>query len=79
MVDFLSRSVVVTDADLTLTRKSVRPEAADVGVGLGQVRVGDEEPGAKDGFGENVENGVGDYLAVDAHVSGSVRDAPDTA
>jgi hypothetical protein len=40
--------------------------------------VGDEEPDAENGLGEDVENSVGDNLGVDRHLTGSIGDTPDT-
>ena len=39
--------------------------------------VGEEEPEAKDGLGEDVKDGIGDDLSVDVDVAGSVSDTPD--
>lgn len=39
--------------------------------------MGEEEPGAEDGLGQDVEHGVRDDLLVDVHVAGAVGDAPD--
>lgn len=38
----------------------------------------EQEPEAEDRLGENVEDGVGDDLAIDADVAGPIGDAPDT-
>lgn len=37
----------------------------------------EEKPEAEDGLGQNVEHGIGDDLAIDADVSGSVGNTPD--
>ena len=39
----------------------------------------EEEPEAEDGFGENVEDGIGDDLSIDIDFAGSVGDTPDAA
>ena len=37
----------------------------------------EDEPEAKDGFGKNIKNGIGNDLSVDINVAGSVSNAPD--
>lgn len=69
--------VIVTDADGALLAEALAPEATELDVGLGDALVGEEEPGAEDGLGEDVEDGVGDDLLVNVHVAGAVGDAPD--
>lgn len=59
------RALIVTKSDATLLRESVAPEAAEVDAGLWNPRMGAEEPQAKDGFGENIKDSVGNDLAVD--------------
>lgn len=39
--------------------------------------MGEQEPGAENGLGEDVEDGVGDDLLVNVHVAGAVGNAPD--
>ena len=38
--------------------------------------MGEEEPEAKDGLGEDIEDGISDNLSIDIDVSGSVSNAP---
>ena len=38
----------------------------------------DDQPGTEDGLGKNVEDGVGDDLAVNTNTAGTVSEAPDT-
>lgn len=52
------------------------PEAID-GCSAGKVVVGEEQPETEDGFGEDVEHGVGDDFGVDINVTGSISDTPD--
>ena len=52
----LGTLVVVSNADSTLTTKTLAPEAADLDVGLRDARVREEQPGAKDWLGEDVED-----------------------
>jgi len=37
----------------------------------------DQEPGTEDGLGEDVQNSVGDDLAVDREVAGAISNTPD--
>jgi hypothetical protein len=54
------------------------PEPADLGADLGHAAVREEEPGAEDALGEDVEDGEGDDLGVDADGAARARhDAPD--
>jgi hypothetical protein len=71
-------TIVINETDGALATKAVGPETAKVYVGLGHLRVGDEEPDAKNGLGEDVENSVRDDLGVDRHLTGPVGDTPDT-
>merc|ERR1711977_679189 len=75
----LSTLVVVTDADLALAAKALRPEAAKVDVALRHALVGEQEPGTEDRLGEDVEDGVGDDLLVrvHGHAAAVVGELPD--
>jgi hypothetical protein len=64
------RSVIVTETDGTLATQDV---------GLGHLRVGEEEPDAENGLGKDIKNGVGDDLTIDGQFTGSVSNTPDTA
>lgn len=78
MIDGHLRTIIVLDADAALAAEALAPEAGDVDVGLRDAGVGDEQPQAEDGLGEDVEDGVGDDLAVDTDGAGAVSKAPDT-
>lgn len=39
--------------------------------------MGEEEPEAEDRFGENVKNGIGDNLSIDASDTGTIGNTPD--
>ena len=39
--------------------------------------MGEEEPEAEDGLGENVKNGIGNDLGVDINLARAVGDTPD--
>jgi hypothetical protein len=71
-------TIVITETDGALAAEAVGPETAKVNVGLGHLRVGDEEPDTKNRLGEDVENSVRDDLGVDRHPTGAVGDTPDT-
>ena len=74
----LGTFIVVTDADGTLLAETLAPEATEVNVGLGELGVGEQEPGTEDGLGEDVKDGVGDDLLVNGSVAGAVGDTPGT-
>ena len=71
--------VVVANADAALGAKTVRPEPAELDVGLRQAGVGQQEPKAEDRLGEDVKNGVSDDLSVHGQQAGTVSNAPDAA
>lgn len=74
----LSTIIVVTDADGALAAKTLGPESVEVHVGLRHVGVGEEEPQAEDWLGEDVEDGVGNDLGINAGNAGAVGNTPDT-
>ena len=39
--------------------------------------MGEQEPGTEDGLGENVENGVGNDLAIETNLAGAIGETPD--
>jgi hypothetical protein len=59
------RAIIVSKAETTLIGESMAPEAAEVDAGLWNPSMGTKEPQAKDRFGENVKDSVGDDLAID--------------
>lgn len=61
-------------ADKVLAKKTVMVLADLLRHGI----VGEQEPEAKDSLGEDVQNGVGDNLGIDANVAGAIRNTPDT-
>lgn len=71
-------TVIVTETESTLTVKAVGPEAAEVNIGLAELSVGDDQPSTEDGLSKNIEDGVGDDLAINANTAGTVSEAPDT-
>jgi hypothetical protein len=73
-----SSTVLVTETESTLTVQTVGPEATNLNLGLAKLGVGEQQPGTEDGLSKNVKNGVGNDLAVDTNVAGTVSKAPDT-
>lgn len=72
-----SRSlVIIANTEGTLLAETIGPEAVN-GSTVGHVVMGEEEPETKDGFGEDVEDSIGDDFGVDINVPGSVSDTPD--
>jgi hypothetical protein len=72
-------TVVITETESTLTVEAVGPEATEVNIGLTELSVGDDQPGTEDRLGKNIEDGVGDDLAIDTNTAGTVSEAPDAA
>jgi hypothetical protein len=73
------RAVIVRETDGTLATQAIGPKASEVNVGIGHLRVGEEEPDAENGLGKDIKNSVGDDLTIDGQYTGSVSDTPDTA
>jgi hypothetical protein len=71
-------TVVLTDADSTLTVETVGPEAVELNIALAEVGVGNKEPGTKDSLGKDIEDGVGDDLSIDTDLAGTIGNTPDT-
>jgi hypothetical protein len=53
------------------------PETINRRSGLAHLVVGGQKPEAKDGLGEDVQNGVGDNFAVNTNNAGTVSNTPD--
>lgn len=70
-------AIVVSKTESTLAAEAICPEATDIDVGLGDLGVGEEEPGTEDWLGKNVQHGVGNNLAVNGELSAAVSNAPD--
>lgn len=71
-------TVIVTKTEGALTVKAIGPEAAEVNIGLTELSVGDDQPSTEDGLSKDVEDGVGDDLAINTNTAGTVSKAPDT-
>ena len=71
-------TVVVVKAEGTLTVQTVGPEATDLNLALAKLSVGEQQPGAEDGLGQDVEDGVGNDLAINTNTAGAVGKSPDT-
>ena len=71
-------SVIVTDAESALTVETVGPEATKVDISLAELGVSDDQPGTEDGLSKNIEDGVGDDLAVNTNAASTISETPDT-
>jgi hypothetical protein len=76
VLDGLRAIIVKTQS--TLAVQAVGPEATEINVSFGDLLMGDDEPGAEDGFGKDIQDGVGDGLAIDREVASSISNTPDT-
>lgn len=72
-------TVVVTEAESTLTVETVSPEATKVDISLTELGVSDDQPGAEDGLSKDIKDGVGDDLAIDTDATGTVSETPNAA
>jgi hypothetical protein len=70
------RAIILTKADSTLGVETVGPETSQLNIRLTHLSVGDQEPGTEDTLGKNIENGVGDDLAVDTNDASTVSKTP---
>jgi hypothetical protein len=71
-------TVIVTKAEGALTVKAVSPEAAEVDISLTELSVGDDQPSTEDGLSKDIEDGVGNDLAINTNTTGTVSKAPNT-
>ena len=71
-------TVIVTDAESALTVETVGPEATKVDISLAELGVSDDQPGTEDGLSKNIKDGVGNNLAIDTNLTGTVSEAPNT-
>jgi hypothetical protein len=71
-------TIVLTDADGTLTAETVGPEAVELNIALAHVGVGNQEPGTEDSLGQDIKNSVDNDLSVHAGLASTVGNTPDT-
>jgi hypothetical protein len=71
-------TVIVTDAESTLAVETVGPEATKVHIGLAELGVSDDQPSTEDGLSKNIKDSVGNDLAIDTDLAGTVSEAPNT-
>ena len=71
-------TIVLADADSTLAAEAVGPEAVELSIALAHVGVSNKEPGTETSLSEDIKDGVGNDLSVDAGLAGTVGDTPDT-
>ena len=64
----------VINADGTLVRESMSPEAINSGSLLA---VSEQEPETEDGLGQDVKNSISDDLGIDTPLAGSISNSPD--
>ena len=71
-------TVIVTDAESALAVETVGPEATKVDISLTELGVSDDQPSTEDGLSKNIKDGIGNDLAIDTNLAGTVSEAPDT-
>jgi hypothetical protein len=72
-------TVIVAETESTLAVEAVGPEAAEVNIGLAELSVSDDQPSTEDWLSKNIEDGVGNDLAINTNATGTVSEAPDAA
>lgn len=72
------RLVLLANADSTLSSEAMRPVAAKVDVGLGHGTMAKQQPEAKDGLRQEVENGVDHDLGINARLARTISHSPNT-
>jgi hypothetical protein len=70
-------TVIVAETESTLAVEAVGPEAAEVNIGLAELSVSDDQPSTEDWLSKNIEDGVGNDLAINTNATGTVSEAPD--
>lgn len=70
--------VVITNTDATLVGQAVGPPATELDVGLGHTAVAQEQPQAKDGLGQDIEDAVSQDLAVHGGLARTIGETPNT-
>jgi hypothetical protein len=73
------RTIVLAEPYSSFPVEAVGPESGKLNIALTQVGVGNQEPGTKDTLGQDVEDGVGNNLAVNANPASTVGKTPDAA
>ena len=71
-------TIVITKAKGALAVDAVGPESSQINIGLWDPGVGEEQPNTKDGFGQEVEHGIGDDFGVDRNLASTLGECPDT-
>ncbi len=66
--------LLIIKTDVTLTSEALAPEALDGGDVLA---VGQQEPEAENGLGQDIEDGIGDDLSVDRPLASTISNTPD--
>ena len=71
-------TIVLTDADGTLPVEAVGPETVELNIAFAEIGMGNQEPGTEDTLGKNIQDSVGDNLAVNTDDAGTISKTPDT-
>ena len=72
------RTIILTEADGTLTVETVRPETVQLNVTLTHLGMSDQEPGTEDTLREDIQDGIGDDFTINADLARTVGETPDT-
>lgn len=70
-------TVIVAETESALAVEAVGPEATEVNIGLAELSVSDDQPSTEDGLSKNIEDGVGNDLAINTNTTGTVSETPD--
>jgi hypothetical protein len=72
------RTIILTKTNGTLAVKTVGPEAVELNIALTELGVCDQQPGTEDTLGQNIQDSVGNNLAIDTNLAGAISKTPDT-
>lgn len=79
VTSYLSTVVIVTKTNSACTGQAISPETADLDVGLRHASMGDQKPDTKDGLGQNIQDSIGNDLAINGNMTSAISDTPDAA
>ena len=72
------RTIIFTDADGAVTVETVSPETSKLNLAFGHVSVLNEKPGTEDTLGKDIQDSIGNDLAIDTDFTRSICQTPDT-
>jgi hypothetical protein len=68
--------IIITNTDAALRAETMGPETTELNIAVGQFGVGDEQPGAEDGLGQDIKDSVGNDFLVNIEKTGTIGNTP---